>query len=66
MGDFTSHYIEEITQKTGNFKKFPVFMKMLLTAVEHSSESVFIDLLTYSDLEVLKSRKSNPQSMAAS
>ena len=28
-GDFSCKYIEEITQKTGSFKKFPVFVKML-------------------------------------
>lgn len=56
-GEFTSHYIEEITQKTGNYKKFGVFVKMLLTALARDSDSVFIDLLTNSDLEMLKARK---------
>lgn len=42
--------IEEITQKTGNYKKFGVFVKMLLTALARDSDSVFIDLLTNSDL----------------
>ncbi|KAL6764801.1 protein required for templated centriole assembly [Haematococcus lacustris] len=56
-GDFTSRYIEDITSKTGNFKKFHVFVKMLLSAVKQASDSVFVDLLTYQDLEVLKSRK---------
>ncbi|KAG1657337.1 hypothetical protein FOA52_003760 [Chlamydomonas sp. UWO 241] len=56
-GDFTSRYIEDITSKTGNFKKFPVFVKMLLSAVKQASDSVFVDLLTYQDLEVLKTRK---------
>ncbi|MEW5297225.1 MAG: hypothetical protein WDW36_000449 [Sanguina aurantia] len=55
--DFTSRYIEDITSKTGNFKKFLVFVKMLLSAVTQASESVFVDLLTYQDLEALKSRK---------
>jgi coiled-coil domain-containing protein 61 len=49
--------IEDITAKTGNYKKFPVFVKMLLSAVKQASESVFVDLLTYQDLEVLKARK---------
>ncbi|KAK3272671.1 Centrosomal protein CCDC61, partial [Cymbomonas tetramitiformis] len=56
-GDFTSKYIEDITAKTGNYKKYPVFVKMLLTAVTEESDSVFVDLLTYNDLEMLKSRK---------
>jgi coiled-coil domain-containing protein 61 len=49
--------IEDITSKTGNFKKFPVFVKMLVSAVKQQSDSVFIDLLTYQDLELLKSKK---------
>eukprot|EP00949_MAST-11_sp_MAST-11-sp1_P002170 g2170.t1 len=68
-GEFSSKYIEEITQKTGNFKRFAIFTKMLRSALEHESESVFVDLLTYSDLEVLKSRKaggSNKQNVGKS
>ena len=49
--------IEEMTQKTGNFKKFPVFVKMLNTALSRNSDVVFVDLLTYADLEMLKARK---------
>lgn len=48
--------IEEITQKTGNFKKFPVFVKMLRSAILQESDSVFVDLLTYQDFEMLKNR----------
>ena len=54
---FTAEYIEEITQKTGNFKKFSVFLKMLLISLNKNSESVFLDILTYQDLQVLKARK---------
>ena len=43
---FTSNYIEEITQKTGNFKKFGVFVKMLLSSITKASDSVFLDILT--------------------
>lgn len=42
--------IEEITQKTGNYKRFSVFVKMLASALLQQSDSVFVDLLTYSDL----------------
>lgn len=42
--------IEEVTRKTGNFKRFPVFVKMLISAITTQSTSVFVDLLTYSDL----------------
>ncbi len=53
--------IEDITSKTGNFKKFAVFVKMLLSALKQASDSVFVDLLTYQDLELLKSRKAGGQ-----
>jgi len=33
-GDFTSKYVEEITNKAGQFKKFAVFVKMMLNAVK--------------------------------
>ena len=33
-GDFSAKYLEDITQKTGSFKKFPVFVKMLVTALK--------------------------------
>ena len=51
--------IEEITHKAGNFKKFNVFVKMLCAAFTEEKDSVlFVDLLTYADLELLKARKS--------
>ena len=50
-GEFSSKYVEEITHKTGNFKKFEVFVKMLGSAFQNRSGSVFVDLLTYNDLE---------------
>lgn len=49
--------MEEITAKTGSFKRFPVFVKMLLSAVRQESDSVFVDLLTYADLELLRSKR---------
>jgi len=33
-GDFTAKYIEEITNKTGSYKKFSVFVKMMLSALK--------------------------------
>uniref|UniRef100_A0A7S0HQ43 Coiled-coil domain-containing protein 61 n=1 Tax=Hanusia phi TaxID=3032 RepID=A0A7S0HQ43_9CRYP len=56
-GEFSASYIEEVTQKTGNFKKFSVFYKMLCSALKQASETVFADLLTYQDLEMLRSRQ---------
>jgi len=32
-GDFQAKYIEEITNKTGCFKKFSVFVKMILSCI---------------------------------
>jgi coiled-coil domain-containing protein 61 len=59
-----------MTHKTGNFKKFSVFINMLSTALtqgsgggsgseqkQQKSHSVIIDLLTKADLEMLKARK---------
>ena len=56
-GEFASKYIEDITKKTGNFKRFAVFVKMLRKALAAQSPSVFVDLLTTADLEALKSRR---------
>ncbi|OWF48721.1 Coiled-coil domain-containing protein 61 [Mizuhopecten yessoensis] len=56
---FDSAYIEDLTHKTGNFKQFHIFNSMLESAVTQSSDSVSLDLLTYSDLESLRQRKTN-------
>lgn len=57
--------IEEITQKAGNYKKFAVFVRMLCSALSRESDSVFVDLLTYGDLEQLKAQKTGSASTAA-
>lgn len=49
--------IEDITSKTGSFKKFSMFVRMLQSAVLQQSDSVFVDLLTCQDLELLKAKK---------
>ena len=57
-GDFPMKYIEEITAKTGNAKKFVIFVRMLMTALKgENPKSVYIDLLTYPDLEALKNQR---------
>jgi coiled-coil domain-containing protein 61 len=53
-GDFPLKYIEDITSKTGAPKKFPIFVKMVIAALKGIDTSVYIDLLTYADLEALK------------
>uniref|UniRef100_A0A8C6R5S5 Coiled-coil domain containing 61 n=1 Tax=Nannospalax galili TaxID=1026970 RepID=A0A8C6R5S5_NANGA len=65
--NFSSHpVIEDLTHKTGNFKQFSIFCNMLESALTQNSESVTLDLLTYTDLESLRSRKlgGHPGSLA--
>ena len=64
-GDFTARYVEDITTKTGSFKKYAVFAKMLVSACVEDSESVFVDLLTYADLEALKAKRQGAKPPAA-
>ncbi|DAA19746.1 TPA: coiled-coil domain containing 61-like [Bos taurus] len=56
-GEFDANFIEDLTHKTGNFKQFSIFCNMLESALTQSSESVTLDLLTYTDLESLRNRK---------
>jgi coiled-coil domain-containing protein 61 len=58
--------VEDITSKTGSFKKFGVFVRMLASAVLQQSDSVFVDLLTYQDLEQLKAKKAAAAAASAS
>lgn len=53
-GRYSVQYLEEITRKTGSFKRYPTFLKMLQTALDGGTESVSADLLSQQDLEVLK------------
>ena len=65
-GEYRQKYIEEITNKAGNFKKFSVFIKMLVAALKREqSDEVIIDLLTQEDLAQIKARKQNSASMAS-
>ncbi|KAL2297591.1 hypothetical protein Nmel_016137, partial [Mimus melanotis] len=56
-GEFDATFIEDLTRKTGNFKQFGIFCSMLESALTQSSDSVSLELLTYTDLETLHSRK---------
>ncbi|KAJ1478184.1 hypothetical protein T484DRAFT_1905047 [Baffinella frigidus] len=56
-GEFSSAYVEEVTQKTGNFKKFDTFVKMLKSSLIQASETVFADLLTPPPPPMLRSRQ---------
>jgi len=56
-GKYTNNYVEEITKKTGNFKKFSVFIEMLFSAIKMSSKTVTLDLLTLDDVKRLRENK---------
>ncbi|XP_074932415.1 centrosomal protein CCDC61-like isoform X3 [Phalacrocorax aristotelis] len=56
-GEFDADFIEDLTRKTGNFKQFGIFCDMLESALMQSSRSVTLELLTYADLETLRSQK---------
>lgn len=47
----------DTTQKAGNVKDFPVFVHLLKSALNGGDESAHIDILTFSDLELLKAKK---------
>ncbi|CAG5115254.1 unnamed protein product, partial [Candidula unifasciata] len=59
---FDARYVEDQTHKTGNFKQFNIFVSMLESAISKTSESVALDLLTYSDVEALRQRKNGAAS----
>jgi hypothetical protein len=49
-GEFAGSFIEAMTSKTGSFKSFDVFAKMLQGALWQQTDTVFVDLLTFADL----------------
>ncbi|XP_024942145.1 coiled-coil domain-containing protein 61 isoform X2 [Cephus cinctus] len=49
--------IENLTHKTGNYKQFDIFVNMLQSGLLKTSECVSLDLLTFKDLELLRSRR---------
>jgi coiled-coil domain-containing protein 61 len=49
--------LEELTHQVGNYKKYGVFIKMLISGFSGDSENVYVNLLTYNDLQLLKARK---------
>mmetsp|Transcript_9497 Transcript_9497/g.14255 ORF Transcript_9497/g.14255 Transcript_9497/m.14255 type:complete len:519 (-) Transcript_9497:66-1622(-) len=62
LGRFSPADLEDLTRKTGNFKKFLVFVKMLSTALLRASDTVFVDMFTYEDLEALRKKSGEGQS----
>ena len=43
--EFSASHLEAITQEAGSYRKFDVFIKLLISACEHQSGSVFIDIV---------------------
>ena len=43
--------VENMTLKTGNFKKFALFVEMLFSGLEKSTNTVSLDILTMKDLQ---------------
>ncbi|KAM6038290.1 LOW QUALITY PROTEIN: centrosomal protein CCDC61 [Chlamydotis macqueenii] len=56
-GEFDAAFIEDLTRRTGNFKQFGIFCSMLESALTQTGRSVSLELLTYADLETLRSQK---------
>ena len=55
--EIPAKYLEDITQKTGNYKKYAVFVRLLINALKKEDKTSYIDLLTYENLELLKNKK---------
>lgn len=65
QGSFSASYIENLTQKTGNYKRFDTFIAMLKSGLLSTSQCVTLDLLTFEDLEMLKSKKHQVRNFSA-
>ena len=48
--------VSDLTQKTGNYKQFDIFVSMIESALTKTSDSVTLDLLTYADLQLLRNQ----------
>ena len=47
---FSSSGIEELTMKAKNPKKYAVFTKMLVTALQRASDSITVEILSYREM----------------
>ena len=76
-GDFSAKFVEELTNKTGTFKKFAVFVKMVLSALktqavdqglggaDPKNNVVSLNLLSQQDLIELKTKKTTGEQAAS-
>jgi hypothetical protein len=55
-GRYNQDYIQEMTRKTGNYKKFSVFLEMLLSTIENESGPVNLDLLQGKELKNIQGK----------
>lgn len=51
-GEFTSSYIEEITARSGGFKRLPVFWKIFLMACQNTDTSPALEIDVYTATEL--------------
>ena len=65
-GQYTPEYIENITKKTGNSKKYATFVKMLFTVLDSTSETLDFEILTYADVQRLRARQAGGRSQGPS
>ncbi|XP_073991792.1 uncharacterized protein [Rhodnius prolixus] len=54
---YNSMYIEELTRRTGNYKKFSIFVTMLNSGILRTNNCVRIELLNHKDLLALSERQ---------
>ena len=59
----SSAYIEELTRKTGNQKRFGVFVRMLVAAMEGSSRSVLLEVVSQFQMEAIRAKKRSRKSV---
>jgi len=50
-------YLESIAERTGFPKKYADLAKLVEMAIKAESDGVYIDFLTYGDLELMKTGK---------
>jgi coiled-coil domain-containing protein 61 len=65
-GTFQQGFIEEVTRKTGNFKRFAVFLRMITAAIDGSSRSVLLELISQAQMEALRSKKHSADAISHS
>ncbi|KAJ3388512.1 Coiled-coil domain-containing protein 61 [Entophlyctis sp. JEL0112] len=66
-GAFAPQYIEEVTAKTGNFKRFSVFCEMLLSSLDADlqNKTLALNLITVADLADDDSRAGSTNPMVS-